>query len=161
MQLEEVSLPESSNWATWIGILVAMLSLGVSVVALIKSNRALKIEEDRERDRLQDRKKAKLRAEILEFCPRGYRLDVTNIGEAEARNPLVTINGEAVTTEHSQLVPIYEVPIKIGPRSTASFHFNARKDFHPVSILVAITWQDDFHNKNRYESNLTVLPFLR
>jgi heme exporter protein D len=143
--------------STWVGIIIAVGSLIVAIVALVVSSRTQKklvqIEEQREADRLEKSKAAELSAEIRPTSRGSDRLFITNSGECEARNVEVRI-GNKPLAEHPAAVKGEEIPKLIGPGSSVScllaFSFGCGPPFE-----LEITWDDDSGKGKHYRTTLT------
>ena len=143
-----------------------VLSLGAcigSFVAWRKSHnvhkRQVEIEEKRERDRLIEKKKAKLVAEIVrEAEVRGrhagtaHRLRITNKGQAEARDIKLTLDGKLMHEHPAILSGVQEVHL-LGPGSSAKFPLAITSSRHLPSQVEA-NWTDDSGEPGHYRTTL-------
>ena len=146
----------------WFGIAVSAVSAGVAIYAVIISRRTqgrlLEIEESRERERLEEKDKAILVAQLVRQGTTRVRdrralLRIENKGCCEARNIVVEIDG-APFLQHEIAFPNQSDPRVIGPGA----HFDYQLITHdgtPPSIGVAIGWTDDSDEQGSYRTTLT------
>jgi len=136
-----------------------------SAVAWRKSHnvqkRQVAMEEKRERDRLIEKKKARLLAEIVrEDVVRGthagtaHRLSITNKGQAEARDIKLTIDGKPIL-EHPAIPHrvLQEFHI-LGPGSSAQFPVAVTRATH-LPWQVEVDWTDDSGEPGHYRTIVT------
>jgi len=150
--------------ATSINLVIAAGSLIVSVAALVVSLRAQReanaaqrrivgIEEQREQEKRQDALKARLLPELRETASNSYRLCLTNLGEAEARNVRVRLDGVPITEHHAAVQGDY-LPSLVGPGSEISCLLGISFDCAPP-FKVEVEWDDDSGTHRVYRTTLT------
>lgn len=155
---------EMTDAATSINLAIAAGSLIVSVVALVLSLRAqreansaqrriVEIEERREQEKRQDALQAKLLPELRETASNSYRLCLTNLGEAEARNVVAKLDGVPITAHHAA-VQGDSLPSLVGPGSEVSCLLRISHDCAPP-FKVEIEWDDDSGTHRVYRTTLT------
>jgi len=149
--------------ASWAGLGIAVGSLIVAVMALVKSSRAqgkandlqerlVKIEEQREQDRQEKAKKASLRAYLKAEKGHILSLNIINEGEAEAENIRVEIEGKTLI-EHPNYLKDIPLPDSVGPHSTISCFLDSKLSLNP---LIKITWDDEYEKDRTYKHKLTL-----
>lgn len=148
--------------ADWLSILIAGGALIVAVIALVKSasaqreandlqSRIVRIEERRERDRLNHASCADLRSEVA-----GSSLCLINKGKAEARNIRLSIESEGEPPAlESSVVPL------LGPMSAPVDLPLVRKEGADREFILKITWDDDFGKNRTNRTTLTCGPQKR
>lgn len=85
-----------------ISLVVAVIAIGVSVWAHLRTNRQnerlVELEEAREEDRLKRQASAKLRADFADSDK--DRIKISNVGESEARNVRIEIGNTVFLGSH-------------------------------------------------------------
>lgn len=149
--------------ASWVGIIIAMGSLVVAIIAMRKSldaqreansaqRRVVEIEEGRERQRRLASLQAKLRAELRGV--RGAdRLYLVNDGEAEARNVQVRLDGKPFA-EHCAVIGDSSLPMFVGARAEVSCLLAIYQQCAPP-FECEIRWDDDSGTDRSYRTTLT------
>jgi hypothetical protein len=149
---------------SWVGVVIAALSLLVAIVAIVKSGRAqheanaaqrriVEIEEQREQTRQADLTQAKLRPALRKDGNTDI-LYVKNIGAAEARNIRVELDGRPLS-EHPVKPLLYPMPALAGPDSEISCPLNTNLDTPDPPWEIKITWDDASGKDRTYCSTLT------
>lgn len=126
-------------FATWAGIVIAGISLIVAAISLWKSDRAqreanaaqrriVEIEEQREQDRVGESRRAVVRV-ALRRTGNAFRLCIQNVGQAEARNLKIRLDG-IPASEHPVVPGGQTFPTMVGPGAE-------------VGLLMALTWGTD------------------
>ncbi len=149
------------NIVSWVGVFIALGSLAVSAITLIRGSRmqqrVVRIEEQREQERRSQSLQASLRPEL-----RGggsSRLCLINHGAAEARNIRVEMDGKPLA-QHPTTVEGDPMPIFVGPYGEicCSFAASSALWFHDIgpSFKIKITWDDDFGQNRTYWTTLTM-----
>lgn len=157
-----------SNLANWFSdaghaalaaFFVALLSVAVSVVAFVKGSRTqhrvLAIEEEREADRKRLALRAELIARIVKATGIGsYRLEIENIGESEATDVVISLDGQDIADHPAVGVQIDELVSCIGPHSFARYPlvltFQERPPYN-----IAIRWSDKSGETGEFRTTLT------
>ena len=148
---------EDTGHSAFINALLASLALCVSVAAIIIiRRRSKKIEEQRERDRLYDRRKARLKAVgIKEFTPGGgcpVFFQVENISEfADARAIKIKLNANEYPN-----MSLQRQRECIGPKSSARFLLS-EKYADDIVFNIIIEWEDDSGEPVHYKSTISFL----
>ncbi len=149
-----------------IAAVISAIAIGVSIWTHNRNHklqtRIVALEEAREKDRLAEKNKANLTAEITkEVLPRSgsikidtnYYLQIENKGLGQARSIDLRLDGMTVH-EHPCVVKPVEEKGFLGPSS--SFHYLlvfSSKAHHPSRV--DITWRDDSDEEGVYRSPLT------
>ena len=153
-----------SDCAAWISAGAAVVSVGAAIWATAKGAKAHKasltiqarlagIEEARERDRLSQKTKAKLRAVLQRRDPIDI-LRIINDGDAAARSVVLTLDGvpfckhPALSSEDQQQIP------EIGPQSSFDCPLVITFDSTPPT-LAELTWEDGSGVPGRYRTGLS------
>jgi len=168
--------------AAWISAIAAAVSVGAAIWASRKSAKAqetanrlqarlAEIEEQREEDRLVQKVKAELRAELLgkdkeiactlsgSQLPRllshgmVYTLRISNVGEAPARNVTVTIDGKPVLERPAVPEAAREIR-QVGPGSSFGYPLAITRGCHPP-FEIDIAWEDDSGVPGQFKTTLT------
>jgi hypothetical protein len=155
-----------SDAASWVGIGIAGCSLAVSVWAVINSNRAQKaanaaqkriveIEEQRETDRVQQSKQAKIIPTIKKRNGNttSYHLYLKNEGDASARNICLMIDNKPLA-EHQAFCSSDTMPESIGQHSEISFPLALSRACNPP-FEIRVTWDDDSGKDRVFKTTLT------
>jgi len=156
---------EDPGHTTFVNALLAVVTIGVAVIAIIISTRTQKklldIENQREKDRIYQKNKTYLIARgIKEFHTVGssFYLKIENISSTEAREINVICNNKPVW-EHPA---IHRGSAEKECKILGSYSFfrylliEECKDFtHPKKI--EITWTDDSGEKGYYISQISYL----
>ncbi len=147
-------------------LLLSAIAIGASIWAHSRTHmlqkRILRLEEEREEDRLIEKGKAHLTAriekeEILRSgSSRIYRKDylvVDNKGMSEASNIEVLLKDQALSG-NPLLHAVEQEVSHIGPQS--SFRYEFAKGFRrELPLRVQINWQDDSGELGKYQTTLT------
>ena len=147
--------------AAFAAFAMALGSLVVAMVALVKSSRTQKrlltIEEQRERDRLAETKKARLTARITEqpSGPGGWNgyLQIINEGKGEAREIQISLDG-VPAMEHRSILKQQSPIRQVGPQSAARYVLDSAIGV-PLPREVEMRWTDDSGEQGRYRTTLT------
>ncbi len=153
-----------SDTASWVGIIIAMGSLVVAIIALRKSlhaqreanaaqRRIVEIEERREKERRLDALRAKLQAEFKDLGDGSQRLYLLNRGVAEARNVTVRLDG-MLLEEHCAGVRGVSLPALIGPGAEVSCLLGISHQCAPP-FQCEVRWDDDSGSDRVYRTTLT------
>ena len=150
-----------ANLAAFVGAVAALVASLWATVVSRRANarshgiqaRLLRIEEQRETDRLGQTRRAALRAEMPQNERGSWRLYVTNDGLAEARNVRVTMDGKPFT-EHGAFVEGDEIGNVIGPGGENSCSLAIDRRCSPPFDL-ELNWEDDSGTPGRYRTTLT------
>jgi len=160
--------------ATFVTTLLSLGALGVAIAAIVvsaksskRSNKTqeglLKIEKDREQDRLYDRTKACLTAQIVAVpwtvinkTVMKVLLRIENKGLAEARDIRVILDGKSVMeyatfTENQEKKEITQV----GPKSYFDYLLGYGTNT-PKPASAEISWADDSGESGEYRTTLTL-----
>lgn len=139
-----------------IPLIFSSVSLFISVIALLISFKRYRIAAVVEKDRKEEKKKAKLRPELIKEMGSKRMKDVLRIvneGKADAREINITIND--INIKEFPHAHIEEMPIK---------SIGAGSDFKILLIIfdnvrfpweIKITWKDDFGNNRSYTTSVT------
>jgi len=149
--------------ASWVGVLIAIGSLIVSIIAMLKSahaqreansaqRRVLAIEERRENERRLASLQAQLLPELRKTGSETYRLYLINRGMAEARNVRVTLDG--VLLDPRKAIQGNELPSLVGPSAEVSCILPMSIDCTPP-FDVDVRWDDDSGVNRSYRTTLT------
>jgi hypothetical protein len=147
--------------ASWASVVIAAVSMVVSLIAMFKSNKAqqeanaaqrklVKIEEDRELERRSGSLEAHLKPSLRKMGS-SYRLYIENSGAAEARNVRISMDGVPLS-EHR--VGGDQIPLIIGPSSEASCLLALSLANHPP-FNAEIQWDDESGLNHSYRTTLT------
>jgi len=151
---------EFVQWFGWANI-TALAAFVLSLVACIgaafawvKSHnvqkRQVEIEEKRERDRLIEKSRARLVAQIV---PEEGRLRITNTGLAEARDIILTMDGKPVL-EHPAIPHGVQDFHLLGPGSSAEVPLAISLECQPP-WQVKVVWNDDSGEPGHYRTTVT------
>jgi hypothetical protein len=150
----------SPEWSQVFGVTLSLLAIIVSVLSWVTSwktqKRLVVIEESRERDRLRQTRKAKIRAELARE-QRGdripERLRIYNDGESEAREVTIKLAGKPIR-EHRAVIDTRSEISQVGPRSCVQYMLAlTHANFPPWGI--EITWIDDSGEPGIYRTTIT------
>jgi hypothetical protein len=150
--------------ASWAGVIIAMGSLIVAIIAMRKSfhaeqeaiaaqRRIVEIEEWREKERRLDALQAKLQAELREMGNGSERLYLVNLGRAEARNVKVSFDGKPLE-EHCASVGGDSLPSLVGPGAEVSCLVSITNVCAPP-FQCEVRWDDDSGLDRLYRTTLT------
>ena len=147
-----------ASHAAFAAFLMALASVVVSVLALMKGQhtqqRVLAIEEEREADRKRRALKAELQARIVKKQKTRYLLEISNRGEAEATEVDVRLDGTPIARHPA--VGAQGGKLVIGPHSNVRYPltFVTKQQRHPYEVV--ITWQDRSEEPGEYRTTLTL-----
>lgn len=146
---------------------VSLAAIVFSFIAWFKSRqiekKQLEIEERREKDRLAEKQKANLTAEIVSeplLSLSGRRqttrhlLRIHNTGLAQARNIKVLLGGKSLLEHPAILQNTVEVS-EVGPKSPIQYVLVLSSATYPPFDL-EITWSDDSKEPGFYQTTLTL-----
>lgn len=146
------------SWTNAVIAASSLLSLIVSVIALIKSNRAqlriIAIEEQREEERRMESLQAKIQPKLVKTLSNSYRLYLINHGKAAARNIRVKLD-EVPLAEHRATVRGDSMPSDVGPGGQISCLLALSVDCMPP-FKIQILWDDDSGTDRSYVTTLTL-----
>ena len=171
-----------THLTAWISAIAAVVSVGAAIWASRKSAKAqqtgnrlqarlAEIEEHREEDRLAQKVKAELRAELLgeekeTACtlsgsplPRAlshsmvYSLAISNQGQAPARNVAVAIDEKPVLEHPAVPEGVSEIR-QVGPRSSFRYPLAITRGCHPP-FDIEIAWEDDSGVPGQFKTTLS------
>lgn len=138
-------------------LIFSSTSLLLSVIALWISFKRYNIAAVVEKDRKEDKKKAKLRPEIIKEMGSKRMKDVLRIvneGKAEAREINISINGQEISKFPHAYVD--QMPIKsIGSGSEYKILL-AIHDQTNFPWEVEISWKDDYAENRTYKTTVTL-----
>lgn len=159
----------SSLWQCWrdsgVANIVSLLAVAVSVWAILASRRANKrsentqtrllvIEESRERDRVLQGRRARLRATMESGNRAVFELVVANESDVAAHNLEITMDGKRLFEHPAFLGRTGVSPLPVlGPRSRISYPLAITSACHPPFGL-QIRWQDESGIPGFYETTL-------
>ena len=153
------------EWADILTVILFVISIVVSVIALIKNHltqnktleieaRMLQIEKAREYDRQIEKQQAKITVKFKHVQRDGrYHLTITNSGAAEARNVKVALN-EKPLSELSSIQPekTPSVPV-IAAGGDFTYHWKTNETPN-IQAELKITWSDDSGQLGVYVTTL-------
>lgn len=137
---------------------VVAIWLGVKNHRLARKNtdlqkRLVELEEERELDRKKAASKAQLRATLENYGQHNYRLVIENIGNCEARNIVLQMDGKLFADHPAAMEN--EGPIRsIGPHTRVTKLLAITMGCAPPFEL-DITWEDDSGEPRHYRTTLT------
>jgi len=141
----------------FIASLLSIAAIIVSILAFIKSqktqNRLVEIEEAREQDRLAEKKKANLTAQIMRDERGRLILRIENKGLGEARDIRVWLDDKQIS-DHPVFVKGQEEIFVVGPQSYFQYLI-AITSSCPCPSGIAIAWADDSGEVGSYRNSLT------
>ena len=148
----------------YISTAIAVVAVSVAIYFGIKSHRLekkntdlqkhfLEIEETKERERKKATSKAQLRAGIVDYGQRNYRLVIENTGDCEARNVELRMDGKPFD-EHQVAVSGDSKISHIGPHSHATRLLGLTLKCAPPFDFEA-SWEDDSEEAGHYQTTLT------
>lgn len=148
------------NWLNEPGNVLSLIAIVVSVAAWITSwktqKRLVVIEESRDRDRLKQTRKARIRVELAREHGEARvpeRLRIYNDGESDARDLTIKLAGKPVHEHPAVIVTGSEIS-QVGPRSYVQYMVAlTHANFPPWDIEV--TWSDDSGEPGFYKSTIT------
>lgn len=154
-------MDDAFSWAT---VILGVLSLIVSVIALIKSHRAqreanaaqlqiVEIEKQREKERKLSLLQAKLQSQLRKTDRGSYRLYLINSGMSEARNIRVRLDGKELS-DHDAFIKGENMPTKVGPGAEISCLLAITRDCAPP-FEIEVLWDDDSRTGCVYRTTLT------
>jgi hypothetical protein len=138
-------------FAVWFGL----KSLRLSRENAELQKRLLALQEKNERDRQRAASKAQLRAQIEDYGHHNYRLVIKNIGNCEARNVVLHMDGKPFD-EHAVAVEGEGRISVIGAHSSVTrlLALSLSPDCSPPFDL-DIAWEDASGDPGRYQTTLT------
>ncbi len=148
---------------SWINSLIAVISLVVSIIALVLSLRAqgkanasqkriVEIEEHRDEQKRRESQQASLRAE-LRGTEGSERLYIVNLGAAEARNVRVILDGKPLE-EHCAIVGGDSLASLVGGGAEVSCLLAIYQTCAPP-FECEVRWDDDSRKDRLYRTTLT------
>jgi len=148
----------------YISIAIAVVSVGVAIYFSIKSHnlekknadlqkRFLEIEETKEHEREKGASRAQLRAGIVDYGQRNYRLVVENTGDCEARNVELKMDGKPFDDHRAAVNGDGKID-HIGPHSNATRLLALTLKCAPPFDFEA-SWEDDSGEPGYYRTTLT------
>ncbi len=150
-----------------IAAVISAIAIGVSIWTHNRNHklqaRIVALEEAREKDRLAEKKKANLTANIEKevLISRNGRkqtnqhfLYIENSGNSEARNIKVNLDGKPLL-EHSTILKNTEEITQVGPNSDFRYLLVLSMQGRPPSSI-EITWEDDSGEPGKYSTTLTL-----
>ena len=151
--------------ADLVTVILCVISIVVSIIALIKNQltqkktleieaRMLQIEKAREYDRQIEKKRAKITVKFKHIQKDGrYHLTITNIGAGEARNVTVALNEKSLSELLSiQPDKIPNVPV-IAAGGDFTYHWKTNETPN-IQAELKITWSDDSGQPGGYVTTL-------
>lgn len=151
--------------AAWAGVFIAIASLIVSIIAMLKSmhaqheanavqRRIVHIEERREEERQLGSHQARLRLELRNMGSGSYRLYLINDGMAEARNVRVILD-DLPLDAHQTGVRGEILPSLVGPNAEVSCFLRITLGCQPP-FQAAVHWDDNSGIDRSYRTTLTL-----
>ncbi len=153
---------KDSGQAAFVTALLSLTAVVISVIAFLKVHRTrkrlLQIEEARERDRVRQKGKAQLVAGLV-LKDSTYRLQTENRGSAEARDVVLSIDGQPVMKHPaiwSDSVRHLNTEIcNVGPESSFRYAMALDQLNQQPPFEVDITWSDDSGEPGHYHTTIT------
>jgi hypothetical protein len=151
--------------AAFAAFLLSVAACVASAITWFKSRetqrRLAQIAESRERDRLTDKRKARLVAAVIKgdspkkgfWDPKNYELVIQNTGNCAASNIRVVIDGAPVL-KCGMVLPGQDEISVVGGLSQAAYRL-CTWDGCPRSLGTVITWTDDSGEPGQYRTTLT------
>lgn len=137
---------------------VSLAAIVFSFIAWLKSRqiekKQLEIEEAREKDRLAEKQKANLTAQIMRDERGRLILRIENKGLGEARDIRVWLDGKQIS-DHPVFVKGQKEIFVVGPQSYFQYLI-AITSSCPCPSGIAITWADDSGEPGFYRTTLTL-----
>ncbi|MEX2411727.1 MAG: hypothetical protein WD607_10245, partial [Candidatus Paceibacterota bacterium] len=128
-------MPQSpESWA----LIISILAIGISIIIWLKSHN---IDRSRRDDEKRDQKSAVLKAYLERHQASMGKIVIDNIGQSEARDVQVILDGTPILKHKSILDPTKSHPI-IGPNSQVVYKINVAKDLPPPNHI-ELSWDDD------------------
>ena len=134
-------------------LLVAVLAVLVSIWVARMKAASLKIEQQRERNRIERGRRADLKPELRRTDGGFWRLVIANHGEAEARNMRIVMD-EKPLREHAAFPCNQTVPDRVGAGGEVSCVLGLAGKCAPP-FKINLTWDDDSGSARTYEMTLT------
>jgi len=143
-------------WISIASLILSIVAVSWNIKLQRESNdlqkRIVLIEEEREYERKVKSRQADLRAQLRKEESK-YKLYIINLGQVEARNIRIKINGEPLE-QHCTFVKGQFIPSYIGPGSKMSFLMAFSYDFHPP-FEIELKWDDDYQKDRIRKDVLT------
>lgn len=150
-----------------IAAVISAIAIGVSIWTHNRNhklqNRIVALEEAREKDRLAEKNKANLIAEITKEelrrsgTSRIYRkcyLQIENKGLSEARNIDLVLDNKSVM-EHPGILKTQSEVKQVGSESSFRYELSVTGGQN-IPSRVEITWEDDSDELGKYSTTLTL-----
>jgi len=145
-------------------LIISIIATVISAIAIVVSiwthnrnhklqARIVALEEAREKDRLAEKQKAYLTAQMTENMDGRPVLRILNNGFAKARNIKVVLDNKPVL-EHNSILNNQEEICQVGPQSSFQYLLFVCDQLYPPSE-VKITWEDDSGEPGKYSTTLT------
>lgn len=137
-----------SIWAAW-------NSRRTAKEQTVVQQRLLALETSRERDRLLDSRRARLRAEIVKR-PEEYIFAIRNEGNGQARAIRALVDGKAIG-DHDTILNLgrKQAVHTLGPGAEARY-LAAITFGSPMVYNVELSWEDDTGEPGRWQSQVTI-----
>lgn len=146
-----------SDWIAMASLVVAVVALVVAIraekKASVVSAKQLAIEEQRDSERRQEARRARLVPKIRRVGT-SCKLFVRNDGMAAARDIVVMLDGEPFEA-HRVALPANQIPVEIGPTSEVSCLILITLSNAPPNHA-KLTWTDDSGMPGSYEGGITL-----
>ncbi len=141
-----------------IAAVISAIAIGVSIWTHNRNHklqaRIVALEEAREKDRLAEKNKANLAAQIAQNRDGRPVLRILNNGFAEARNIKVVLDNKPVL-EHDGIFKNQKEICQVGPQSSFQYLQFLCDQLDPPNE-VKITWEDDSGEPGEYSTTLTL-----
>jgi len=151
-----------------IAAVISAIAIGVSIWTHNRNHklqaRIVALEEAKEKDRLAEKKKANLIAEIIkEVLPRSgsikidtnYYLQIENKGSSGARDIKVMLDENPMFEHPSMYLQKGKKFEEIGPASSVRFRLFTADQLKPPH-KITMTWEDDSGEPGKYSTTLTL-----
>ncbi|GEM_PF-2069407 len=131
-------------------LVISILAIGISIITWFKSH---KIDRARRDDEERDQNSAILTAHLERYRNSMGKIIIENIGQSEARNLHVSLDGTPILKHKSIFDPTKAHPV-VGPQSQVVYKINVTKD-NPPPNHIEITWDDDHSTGKTYRNSLS------
>jgi hypothetical protein len=131
-------------------LIISILAIGISIFTWFKSH---KIDQARRDDEERDQNSAVLKAHLERHQASMGKIVIDNIGQSEARNVQVMLDGTPILKHKSILDPTKAHPV-VGPQSLVVYKINVTED-NPPPNRIEITWDDNYSTGKTYRNSLS------
>jgi|AntRauTorckE6833_2_1112554.scaffolds.fasta_scaffold47326_2 hypothetical protein len=140
-------MPKSLElWA----LIISILAIGISIITWLKSHN---IDRARRDDEERDQNSANLTAHLERHKQSMGKIVIDNIGQSEARNVQVMLDGTPILEHKSIFDPTKSHPV-IGASSQIVYKINVAKDLPPPNHI-ELSWNDNHANGKTYRNSLS------